>query len=229
MTESFSGPIIPTPATYRVEGRAAEIARSFGYRGCGPEHLFLGMLHDGSWPVSAVAGLVDAGQAEAAVLAIINSPGYTPPPPPQFPLQDGYVPPLGVRIAVELGDSYRGLEHVLLWMIRHWDSIPAQAMASLADLDAVQAALMAAKDAPPPGPPADAVVLPQGVELDSPLLEAIHEALPPGTTYGFNSDASGRTWVHAFGPGPEAGTDDTLSREVLNRALAALGRPPLPN
>jgi hypothetical protein len=90
----------------------------------------------------------------------------------------------------------------------------------------VQAALLAEMDAPPPGPPADAVVLPEGVELDSSLLQAIHDAVPPDATYGFNSDESGRTWVHVFSPGPAPG-DNTLTLEVLNQALASLARSPL--
>lgn len=58
-------------------GRAAEIARAIGSPAGGAEHMFLGMLHDGGWPVSVISHLVDLDRAEAAVLAIINSPGYS--------------------------------------------------------------------------------------------------------------------------------------------------------
>jgi hypothetical protein len=57
----------------------------------GAEHLFLGMLHDGGWPLCALSGLVDLGSAEAAVLGILNGPDYLPPPPPGLPVGDSLV------------------------------------------------------------------------------------------------------------------------------------------
>jgi hypothetical protein len=48
----------PTPHYHKVAGRAAEIARALGSPDSGAEHLFLAMIHDGGWPVSAVSGLV---------------------------------------------------------------------------------------------------------------------------------------------------------------------------
>ena len=47
--------------------RAAEIARTLGSPAVGTEHLFLGMLHDGGWPVTVISELVDLNRAEAAV------------------------------------------------------------------------------------------------------------------------------------------------------------------
>ncbi|HEY1346972.1 MAG TPA: hypothetical protein VGF54_18450 [Streptosporangiaceae bacterium] len=46
---------------------------------------------------------------------------------------------------------------------------------------------------------------------------------PEGTTFGFSSDEEGRTWMHVIGPGD--GRDPGLTRQVLNTALAGLGRP----
>jgi hypothetical protein len=224
MTEPSKGSISPTSHLYKVQGRAAEIARSFGCQVCAPEHLFLGMLHDGGWPVTTLAGLVDLAQAEAAVLALINAPGYTPPPPLRFPQRDGHVRPWGAYIAFELGDDYHGLEHELLEMLRYREGVPARALASLAGLDAIEAAVLAAKNAPPPGPPADAIFLPDGMELDRPLRRALADALPEETTWGY-STYDGRKWIHIFGP--SEATDDALTHEVLNQALAAIGRPPL--
>jgi hypothetical protein len=60
------------------------------------------------------------------------------------------------------------------------------------------------------------VFLPEGQQLDSPLSMAIVDALPEGTTFGFNG-AEGRTWIHVFGP------DGSLGREVLNTALVSPG------
>ena len=62
----------PNPHYYEIRGRAAEIARALGSPVGGAEHLFLGMLHDGGWPVSLISGLVDLGQAETAVLGTVH-------------------------------------------------------------------------------------------------------------------------------------------------------------
>jgi hypothetical protein len=71
-------------------------------------------------------------------------------------------------------------------------------------------------------PHEDAVLLPEGQQLDGPLSLAIIDALPEGTTFGFNG-RDGRTWIHVFGPGASLGPE--VCREVLNTALASLGRP----
>ena len=52
-----------------------------------------------------------------------------------------------------------------------------------------------------------------------PPRRAIIDALPEGTTFGFNE----RTWMHVIGPGDSR--DPGVTREVLNRALASPGRP----
>jgi hypothetical protein len=223
MRQAFDGALSPNPHYYEIKGRAAEIARSFGSQVGGAEHLFLGMLHDGGWPVSVISPLVDLGQAETAVLAILNSPGYAPPPVPRVRVPNGYVQPWGAEVAFEMGDSYVGLAHAFLAMIRKRDTVPARALAGLADLDELEAAVLAAKNKPV-GPPENAVFLPEGEEMDAPLRKAIVRALPEDTTFGFNS-GGGRTWMHLIRPGDEP--DPALTREVLNTALASLNRPPL--
>jgi hypothetical protein len=205
-------------------GRAAEIARALGSPVGGAEHLFLGMLHDGGWPVGVIAGLVDVARAEAAVRGILDSPGYSPPPPPRRFIPHGYVQPSwGVRVAVEMDDSYLGLEHALLAMIRNRETVPARALAGLTDLDTLDAAVVEAKNAPI-SPGENAVFLPEGQPLDGPLLSAIGDALPEGANFGFNG-ADGRSWIHVFGPGGSLGGE--VAREVLNTALVGLGRPGL--
>jgi hypothetical protein len=217
------GMLSPTPHYYEIMGRAAEIARALGSPVGGAEHLFLGMLHDGGWPVSVISGLVDLAGAEAAVLGILDSPGYSPPPPPRFFVPNRYVDSSwGVEVAVEMGDSHLGVEHAFLAMIRNRETVPARALASLADLDALDAAVVEAADAPVV-PHEDAVFLSEGQQLDSPLSRAIHDALPEGANWGFNGDGDGRVWMHVFGPGGSLGRE--VSREVLNTALASLGRP----
>jgi hypothetical protein len=215
--------VSPTPRYHEIKGRAAEIARAFGSPAGGAEHLFLGLLHDGGWPVSVISGMVDLERAEAAVLGIMNGPGYAPPPPPPPFAGNGYMQPWGADVAFEMGDSYLGLEHAFLAMIRRRETIPARALAGLADLDALEAAVLAAKSAAAGGPPENAVFLPQGQDMDGPLRRAIIGALPEGTTFGFNSDGGERTWMLVLGPGDSC--DPELTREVLNTALARLNRP----
>jgi hypothetical protein len=216
------GALSPTPHYYEVRGRAAEIARAMGSPIGGPEHLFLGMLHDGGWPVSVIADLVDLGEAEAVVLSIIDGPDYSPPPRPKLVWRDGYVRVWGADVAFELGDPSIGLDHALLAMIRLRDTIPARALATMADLGTVEAAVLAARDASAAGPPEDAVYLPDGQEMDGPLSRAIADALPDDTTFGFNRTGGERTWVRLIGRDDRLGAAAT--RLVLNRALTSLGR-----
>jgi hypothetical protein len=214
----------PTPHYYEIRGRAAEIARDLGSPVGGAEHLFLGMLHDGGWSVSAISGLVDLARAEAAVRGILDSPGYSPPSPPRFFVPNGYVQPSwGAEVAAEMDDSHLGVEHALLAMIRDRETVPARALAGLADLDALDAAVVEAANIPV-RPHEHAAFLPEGQRLDSPLLKAISDAVPEGATFGFNSK-DGRTWIHVFGPGGSLGRD--VTREVLNNALVSLSRPGL--
>ncbi len=222
MTHVLSEGRSPTPHYYHIQGRAAEIARAMGSSVAGAEHLFLGMLHDGGWPVAVLSGLVDLDGAEAAVLAIINGPGYSPPPPPRLPMLGSFVHPWGGEVAAQMGDSYVGLEHAFLAMMRTRDTVPARALAGLADLDVLEAAVLQAKNAPLSAP-ADAVFLPDVQVLDSALTRAIVDALPAGSTFGFNRDAGGRTWLQVIGPGDN--TDPAITRQVLTTALASLQRP----
>jgi hypothetical protein len=219
------GALSPTPHFYEIKGRAAEIARALGSPVGGAEHLFLAMLHDGGWPVSVVSHLVDSGRVEAAVLAILSGPDYAPPSPPRFYVPAGYVHLWGAELAVEMGDSYFGVEHAFLAMIRSRETVPARALAGLADLDAIEAAVLEAKDAPAGQAPEDAVFLPEDLVMDSPLTRAIADALPDGTTFGFNHGEDERTWMIVIGPGGSLGPG--VTREVLNTALASLGRPAL--
>ncbi len=218
------GMVRPTAHYQQIQGRAAEIARSLGSRIGGAEYLFLGMLHDCGWPVVVLTDLVDLDRAEMAVLAIIEGPGYAPPSSASFklPVPDGFVQRYGVKTAVEMGDSHVGLEPALLAIIRDRESVPPRALAGLADLDALEAAVLAVKNAPV-GPSANAVFLPEGQHMDGPLREAIIRALPEGTTFGFNFDSGGRAWMCVFKPGDTI--DPAVSRDVLNTALTSLDRP----
>src|ERR1700722_3344647 len=170
MGRAFDVALSPNPHYYQIMGRAAEIARPLGSPAGGAEHLFLGMLHDGGWPVNIISPLVDLGHAEEAVLGILSSPGYSCPPAPRFPAGNGHVQIWGAEIPLEMGDSYLGVEHAFLAMIRMRETAPPRALAGLGDLDAVEAAVLEAKNVRmSSGPPQDAVFLPEGHELDAPL------------------------------------------------------------
>ena len=225
MSQAFDRTVSPDPHYYEIQGRAAEIARALGSPVGGAEHLFLGMLHDGGWPVNVISHLVDPGQAETAVLSLLHSPDYSPPPPPRLLVREGYVQTWGAEVAFDLGDSYLGVEHAFLAMIRTPQSIPARALAGLADLAALEAAVLEAKNAPPGGPPEHAVFLPEDQQMDGPLRRAMADALPDGTTLAFSSDTGERTWVHVIGPGDSS--DPVRTRQVLNTTLASLNRLPL--
>jgi hypothetical protein len=211
MSGPGEGMLSPTPHYYEVRGRALEIARTMGSGRVTTEHLFLAMLHDGGWPVVVLtaAGLIDVGQVESAVVAAMRAPGYTAPAGSSR---------AGGRTAGELGDSYIGVEHAFLEIIRNRAGVPAVALAGAADLDQVEAAVLAAKNAPPRAPD-DAAFLPDGQSLDSALLSAIEQLLPAGASFGFNH-LNGRTWIRVSGTGDDA----RAGRGVLDAALASLGR-----
>jgi ATP-dependent Clp protease ATP-binding subunit ClpA len=199
-----------TPRYYTILGRAAEIALVRDAESAAAEHLFLAMLHDGGWPVSVLtaAAMIDLGQLEDAVVAAMNTAGYA---------SAGTSLP-GGRTARDMGDTYIGVEHAFLAIIRDRASLPSLALAGLADLDEVEAAVLAAKNASPRAPD-DAVFLPDGQELDAQLRAAIVERLPAGASFGFNT-LDGRIWVRICDI-----ADPDHGRDVINAALDALDRP----
>lgn len=199
-----------TPHYYTMQGRAAEIARAAGAEQVAAEHLFLAMLHDGGWPVSVLteARMVDLDAVEDAVIAAMSAPGYAP-------SRDSSLP--GGRTAHDMGDSYVGVEHAFLAIIRDRAGIPSVALAGLADLGEVEAAVLAAKSEPPRAPD-DAVFLPDGQDLDEQLRAAIVERLPAGASFGFNV-LDGRIWVQICDT-----SDPGAGPGVINAALDSLGR-----
>jgi hypothetical protein len=123
---------------------------------------------------------VDLGEAESAVLAILNDPGYALPPGPGRPvpmIQKGI---WGVQAAERMGHTIISADHAFLDMIRQRDTVPARALVSLGlDLDAVDTAVVEAMTALTPIPD-DAVFLPDGQEFDDLLHRALRNAVPRG-------------------------------------------------
>lgn len=161
---------------------------------------------------------VDLGEAESAVLAILNDPGYALPPGPGRPVPMIQKAIWGVQAAARIGDTVISVDHAFLDMIRQSDTVPVQALVSLGlDLDAVDVAVTEAMSAPAPVPD-DAVFLPDGLEFDDLLHRAIRDALPRGAGLSVSSRGD-RPWLKVTGPCDTA--------DILNTALAALGRPTL--
>lgn len=130
-------PVTPTPLTYRVLGRADEIARYMGSPFVGEEHLFLAILHEGKSGLPQVlAGFVDLSQLEEAVTELANASGYDLSNVPPHPELAGFI------VANEMGSARVWVGYLLLALIRKPQSIPARALASMASLDEVDAAIV---------------------------------------------------------------------------------------
>ena len=65
--------------------------------------------------------------------------------------------------------------------------------------------------------PETGLLLHEGQDLDEVLIKALVESVPDGATPRFNWQDDGRPWIHVTGSGD--------NRDVLNAALARLGRP----
>jgi hypothetical protein len=167
-------PLRLTTGYREIRGRAAEIARGRGSWIILAEHFFLGMLHDGgSKCMKVLSQSADPGEAESAVLTILDDPGYALPPGPGRPvpmIQNGI---WGMHAAVRMDHTVICVDHAFLDLVRQRDTVPARALASLGlDLDAVDAAIVEAMTAPAPVPD-DAVFLPDGQEFDDLLQRAL--------------------------------------------------------
>ena len=223
--------VSPNPASYRVLGRADEIARMMNSPHARAEHVFLAIIHDDkAMPAQVLSGLVDLNIAEAAVIEEVGKSAGRPAPgrpgagrPAERPSR----PELGgIQVAAEMGDSYLGTWHLFLAVIKDRQSPPARALARLVDLSQVETAVIDAMNTPEfrgfkNSFTEDQLLLPEGLELDQALIGAISGAVPAGAMFGFNwRKDDGRPWIQVTQPGNP--------RAALNTALASLGRPPLP-
>jgi ATP-dependent Clp protease ATP-binding subunit ClpA len=221
-----SSGIDPTGSFYEVIGRAEEIARTMGSQVAGPEHFFLGLLHANSWPIRILAerGILDPGEAEAAVISIISAPGYSPPPllapAPTPPLPRDNVLLMAGKTAAVMGDSAICELHAFLAIISQGDSVPARALAQVlaasdADLAATETAVLEARKERPAVPEA-AVILPADQDFDNALRDAIVASRPPKAAMAIGITGDERVWIEVI---------DDDARTVVNAALASLGRP----
>ena len=125
---------------------------------------------------------------------------------------------VGAEVAIEMGDSYIGVEHAFLAMLRTPQGIPARALAGLADLADLEAAVLAAKNAPASGPPEHAVFLPEGQVLTAPLsghqvMINGHALRPP---LSFVVGRSGRLGAGLRGGGLQRSEDERPGRPAVS-------------
>lgn len=219
--------IEPTGSFHEVIGRAKEIARLMGSPAAGPEHYFLGLLHAGAWPINILAerGMLDPGEAEAAVMSIISAPGYSPPPllapAPAPPLPRDDVLMMAAKTTAAMGDSAISELHAFLAIIGQRDNVPARALAQVlaasdADLAAAETAVLEARKERP-AVPGSAVILPADQDFDNELRDAIIAFRTPRSAMSVGITADERVWI-------KLDSDD--SPTIVNAALAFLGRPP---
>jgi ATP-dependent Clp protease ATP-binding subunit ClpA len=214
----------PAKSFSEVIGRAEEIARAMGSPVAAPEHFLLGMLHANSRPIRILAerGMLDPGEAEAALMSFVSAPGYSPSSLPASapPLPRDNVRLMAGRTAAAMGDSAVRELHAFLAIIRKRDTVPARALAQIlaergVDLAAAEAAVLEASGEMA-ALPESAVILPADQDFDDGLRDAIVASRSPGTAgMSVGITADGRVWVKV------AGND---SRTVVNAALASLGR-----
>jgi ATP-dependent Clp protease ATP-binding subunit ClpA len=222
MSQGSEERLSPTPRHYKVLGRAAEIARAASSPGVRAEHLLLAIINERhTIPAQVLATLVDLDQAEVAILDAITTSGSSLPVPvalgPEEETREGV---WGARVALAMGHSYVGVEHVFLEVLQDREGISAKALGLLVDPGRAKSAVRAFLDSPEyrrvPNPEdSRKQFLPEGQSLDAALRRAIHDSVPERATFSFNWE-DGRPWIHVSSPGN--------SRDILNEALISLGR-----
>ena len=128
-----------TDRARRVVVQAQEEARTLDHNYVGPEHLLLGLTHEGIGGVGPKA-LESLGISLEAVRQRVEEvtgrgeqapSGHIP-----FTPQAKEVLKLALDESVQLGHSYIGTEHILLGLIREGDGVATQVLTGLgADLD----------------------------------------------------------------------------------------------
>jgi len=127
-----------TDRARRVVVLAQEEARALNHSFIGPEHILLGLIHEGAG-VGAKALESFGTSLEAVgqqVEAVVGRGTYTPPGRIPFTPRAKNVLELSLRESVQLGHHYIGTEHILLALIRQGDGAAGQVLTGLgADLD----------------------------------------------------------------------------------------------
>src|SRR4029079_13937207 len=117
----------------RVIVFAQEEARTLTHSYIGPEHILLGLIHEGEGV--AAKSLENLGisldAVRKAVQEIIGQGQQAPPGQIPFTPRAKEVLELSLREALQLGHTYIGTEHILLGLIREGEGVAANVLARL--------------------------------------------------------------------------------------------------
>jgi len=130
-----------TDRARRVVVQAQEEARQLDHNYVGPEHILLGLIHEGSGLAARVLESLEMNQETVRhrVEEAIGRGKHASSGPIPFTPQAKKVLELALVESRALGHSYIGTEHVLLGLIRQGDSAAAHVLAGLgADLDSAR-------------------------------------------------------------------------------------------
>jgi len=122
-----------TDRARRVVVLAEEEARLLRHNAVGPEHLLLGLLHEGEGVAArALESLgINREAVRQRVEQLIGEGQQAPGGHILFTPRAKKVLELSLREAMALGHNYVGTEHILLAMLREGDSVAAQALTGL--------------------------------------------------------------------------------------------------
>ena len=135
-----------TDRARRVVVQSQDEARTLHHDHVGPEHVLLGLVHEGSGLAAKALESLGIGletvrqRLEAAVGGGDQAPSAEPIP---FSSQAKDLLTLSLRESRDLGHSYIGTEHILLGLIRQGDGAAAGVLADLgADLNRARAEVL---------------------------------------------------------------------------------------
>ena len=116
-----------TDRARRVVVLAQEEARMLNHNYIGPEHIQLGLVHEGEGSAAqALESLgIALGGVRAQVQEIIGQGQQTPTGHIPFTPHAKKVLELSLREALQLGHNYIGTEHILLGLIREGEGVAA--------------------------------------------------------------------------------------------------------
>jgi ATP-dependent Clp protease ATP-binding subunit ClpC len=109
-------------------------ARSLGHNYIGPEHLLLGLIHEGDGVgAKALEAMQISTDTVRGRIEEITGRGQAPPTTGHIPFtpRAKKVLELSLREALQLGHNYIGTEHILLGLIHEGDGVAAQVLVGL--------------------------------------------------------------------------------------------------
>jgi ATP-dependent Clp protease ATP-binding subunit ClpC len=123
-----------TDRARRVIVDAQNEARSLGHNYIGPEHILLGLIHEGDGVAAkALEAMQISTDTVRGRIEEITGRGQAPPTTGHIPFtpRAKKVLELSLREALQLGHNYIGTEHILLGLIHEGDGVAAQVLVGL--------------------------------------------------------------------------------------------------